>query len=257
MFPDGVNWAHAFVLDAELFETPLPALTRNSALRQFWLFEAATAAARAEYEFGLESELLDPNFEEIPLRPVLATPVVKAHGVVDRKLAASLSSLMGAEQSEVLNLYALDVAMNRATEARYQRGRQDWVNWQAAAAAGYARRVVGAIGRVIRAQRRVSRGLLAHRQPFGVGSTDLKLAHRNVHRHGLTAPLVTLLTQFGFDSSLTTHTMQFFVQTSFGQLSFSLSQLLAEPNVIAGESAFRAALAHFAARIPPASRPPS
>jgi hypothetical protein len=257
MFPDGVNWAHAFVLDAELFETPLPGLVRNPSLRQFWLFETATAAARAEYGFGVASEIADPNFEEIQPPPALPKPSVKRHGVVDRGLAAALSSLMQAEQSEVLNLYAVAVAMNRATEARYERGRQDWVNWQQAAAAGYARRVSAAIGRVIAAQRRVGRALVRHHLLFGVGSTDLKLAHRNVRKDGFAPSIVNLLTAFGFDSSLVSHLKQFFMQTSFGQLSFSLPQFLSQPSVISAESAFRAALAHFAARTPPASRPPT
>jgi hypothetical protein len=256
-FPDAVNWAHGFVLDAELFETPLAARIHTPALKQFWLFEAATAAARAEYEFAFGSEITDQNFEEVFQPPKLPKPVVHKGRVVSRKLAAALTALMQAEQAEVLNLYAVDVALNRATEARYLRGREDWVKWQEATAAGYARRTAATIGGVIRAQRRASRGLLRSHLPFGVGSADLNLAHRNVRKYGLARSMVSLMHSFGFDSSLVSHIAQYFRQTSFGSLSFSLSEFLGAAQQISGESEFRSALTHFADRVPPAVRPPS
>lgn len=256
-FPDAVNWSHGFVLDGELFETPLATRIHTAALKQFWLFETATAAARAEYEFGLSSELTDIDFEDVVRPPALPRPVVHRGRVVDRRLASQLSALMQAEQAEVLGLYGLDVSMNRATEARYERGRDDWVRWQEAEAAGYARRTEAAITSVIRAERQVSRSLIRRKLLFGVGSADLNFARRTVRHHGLARPLVALLHTFGFDNSLVLHSAQFFRQTTFGPLSFSLSQFLAGPSVLAGESGFRAALSHFAARIPAAQRPPS
>jgi hypothetical protein len=255
-FPDTVNWAHAFVLDGELFETPLARHIHTAALKQFWLFETATAAARAEYEFELGTEVADTNFENVVSPPALRPPVVHRGRVVDRRLAAQLTALMQAEQVEVVNLYALDVSMNRATEAQYERGREDWLKWQQAIAAGYARRAAGAIVRVIRAERQVSRSLVKRKLLFGVGSADLNVARRTVARHGLTRPLVALLQSFGFDSSLVSHSAKFFRATDFGTLSFSLSQLFAQPAVFAAENEFRGALNHFAARIPPAARPP-
>jgi hypothetical protein len=48
-----------------------------------------------------------------------------------------------------------------------------------------------------------------------------------------------------------------FRTTSFGQLSFSLAQIVSPRSTIAGEQGFRAALEHFAARVPRASKPPS
>jgi hypothetical protein len=256
-FPDAVNWSHAFVLDGELFETPLASHIHTAALKQFWLFETATAAARAEYEFGLASEIADPNFETVVQPLVLRPPVVHRGRVVDRRLAAQLTALMQAEQAEVLNLYALDVSMNRATEARYERGREDWLKWQEAVAAGYARRAAGAIVRVIRAERQVSRSLTKRKLLFGVGSADLNVARRTVSRQGLTPSLVTVLHSFGFDGSLVSHSADFFRATNFGTLSFSLSQFFAQSSVFAAENEFRGALNHFAARIPAAQRPPS
>jgi hypothetical protein len=256
-FPDAVNWSHAFVLDGELFETPLASHIHTAALKQFWLFETATAAARAEYEFGLASEIADSNFETVVQPPVLPAPVVHRGRVVDRRLAGQLTALMQAEQAEVLNLYALGVSMNRATEARYERGRDDWLRWQEAVAAGYARRTSAAIVRVIRAERQVSRSLIKRKLLFGVGSADLNVARRTVRRHGLDHSLVALLHSFGFDSSLVSHSADFFRGTNFGTLSFSLSQFFAQPSVFAAENEFRGALNHFAARIPAAQRPPS
>jgi hypothetical protein len=157
----------------------------------------------------------------------------------------------------VLDLYGLDVSMNRATEARYERGRDDWLRWQEATAAGYARRTAAAIVRVIRAQRQVSRALVHRGLLFGVGSADLSYARRAVRHHGLTRSLVTLLHSFGFDDSLVAQSADVFRQTSFGTLSFSLSRFFIEPPVLAAEAGFRAALNHFASRIPPAQRPPS
>jgi hypothetical protein len=256
-FPDTVNWAHAFVLDTELFETSLSTHIHTAALKQFWLFETATAAARAEYEFELGSEILDGNFENGVQPPRLTPPVVHRGRVVDRKLAVQLTTLMQAEQAEVLNLYALDVSMNRATEALYARGRGDWLKWQEAVAAGYARHAAGAIVRVIRAQRQVSRSLVRRKLLFGVGSADLSVARRTVRRQGLSRSLVTLLHSFGFDSSLVSRSADIVRQTDFGTLSFSLSQFFAQPSVFAAENGFRGALSHFAARIPAAQRPPS
>jgi hypothetical protein len=257
VFPDTVNWSHAFVLDGELFETPLAGRIRTPALRQFWLFETATAAARAEYEFGLVSELADTNFEEVVRPPALPRPAVQAGGSVSRKLAAAMTGLMRAEQAEVVNLYALGVSMNRATEARYERGRQDWLKWQEWMAAGYARRTAGAISGVIHGQRLVSRYMRRARLLFGVGSADLNLARRNVRRSGLVRPLVNLLESFGFDPSLVSHAADFFRATSFGTLSFSLPEFLGQHAVIVAEQEFQSMLRHFAARVPAAQRPPS
>jgi hypothetical protein len=256
-FPDAVNWSHSFVLDGELLETPLISHIHTAALKQFWLFETATAAARAEYEFGLASEIADSNFENVVSPPALRAPAVHRGGVVDRKLAGQMTALMQAEQAEVIDLYALDVSMNRATEARYERGRDDWLKWQEAIAAGYARRAAAAIVRVERAERQVSRTLMRRKLLFGVGSADLNVARRTVRRHGLTRSLVAQLHAFGFDDSLVSHSAQFYELTDFGTLSFSLSQVLGQPSALAAEDEFRGALNHFAARIPAAQRPPS
>jgi hypothetical protein len=221
------------------------------------LFEASTAAARSEYEFALSYELLDNNFEAPYTPPRPPKPSVKPKGIVGAKLARSLTSLMQSEQTESLNLLGMMVAMNRATEAKYERTRQDWLNWQQWSAAGYARRAAGAITKVIRAQKSVTRALIHKKLLFGVGSADLNVAHRTVRNHGLAQPLVTTMTQLGMSDPLIAQITTLFKQTTFGTLSFSLSQYLAQASIYADEAAFRSALTHYADRIPAAPLPPS
>jgi hypothetical protein len=163
---------------------------------------------------------------------------------------------MQAEQNEIINLQALDTSMDRAGTAYYMRGRQDWVKWQQAAAAGFASRAAGAIGNVIRWQRVVTAALMRRNRPFGVGSTDLKLAQRQVRQHGFVRPLVTTMQQLGVGSAIPVLQREF-QNASFQTLSFNVSQVLSDSAVIAAQRAFADALRHYAARIPPASKPPA
>jgi hypothetical protein len=256
-FADDANWTHAFVLDLELFETSLPVHLNNPALRSFWRFETSTAAARSAYELELQYELADPDFEAIATVPALPRRGVARGGVVDRRTAAALTALMRAEQSEVVDLKALVTSMNRATEASYLRGRSDWVAWQLSAAARFAARTAGAVSNVIRAQWAATRALKRRHLLFGVGSEDLKLAQRQLRHHGLAPAVSSALNALGLSDSEIAFCLTQFKTTSFGALSFSLAQILSQPSTIAGEQGFRAALRHFAARTPPASRPPS
>lgn len=257
MFADDVTWIHTSVLDLELFETKTPLHLSNSSLAQFWRFEASAAAARGSLEFVLGSELTDLNFEAIQPIVKLPKPSVAHKGIVDRKTARALSRLMQAEQQEVLALGALCTALNRATAARYERGRSDWVKWQLAAAAGFARKTAAAIGRVTKAEGPASRALIRHKLLFGVGAVDLKLAQRNVRKHGLARKVVADMKQLGLTQALIAHVQAEFLATKAANLSFSLSGQLAAPKAIAGEKAAAAQLRHFAARIPPASKPPA
>jgi hypothetical protein len=257
VFADDANWTHAFVLDLELFETRLPLHLSNPALASFWRYETAAAAARSAYELELQYELVDPDFETIAAVPPLPRPAVKPHGMVDRRTAARLSALMRAEQDEIVGLHALVTSMNRATEASYMRGRNDWVAWQLSAAARFAARTAGAIGRVISAQRAATAALLRRGLPFGVGSVDLKLAQRRVRRRGLASQVRAALESQGLTAQEIAFCVREFAGTSFGQLSFSLARIISQPTTAAGEQGFTAALRHFAARVPPASRPPS
>lgn len=257
IFADDVDWSHVSVLDFELFETRTPLHLSNRSLATFWRFEASTAAARGALEFVLGSEVTDANFEAIQPIAKLPRPSVPRDGIVDRKTAAALSHLMQTEQREVLVIEALDAALNRATAARYDRGRQDWVNWQLAAAAGFATKTAAAIGRVIPAERAAATALVKHKLLFGVGSEDLKLARRNVRKHGLAPKLVAVMTQLGLTAPLVKAAKQTFLVTKAVATSFSLAELLSAPHTIAAQKAAAAQLRHFAKRIPPASKPPA
>jgi hypothetical protein len=256
-FADDANWTHAFVLELELFETRLPVHLSNPALASFWRYETSASAARSAYELELQYELSDPDFETVATVAPAPRPALAPRGIVDRRTAAALSALMRAEQAEIVDLHALVTSMNRATEATYIRGRSDWVAWQLSAAAGFSARTAGAIGRVIRAQR-VATAALRHRGlPFGVGSEDLKLAQRQIRRHGLAARIDSALQAQGLTAPEIAFCVREFAGTSFGQMSFSLSQIISEPSTIAGERGFAAALKRFSARVPRASKPPS
>ncbi len=255
-FADGVNWGNGFVLDVEPFEARLPLHLGNPALAGFWRFETSSAAARAAYEFELQYEIADPNFEQVTTPPALPPPSARRSGIVSRRLAATLTSLMRAEQREIVDLAAMNKALNRATEASYERGRSDWVAWQEAAAAHFASGAAAAIGNVIARQRAATRGFVRTRLFFGVGSEDLKLAHRAMRRHGLARSIRAMMQFFDLTPTMIDFLVKKFDRTSFGQSSFSLSQILSQSQVIAGERGFQAALRHFADRIPPASRPP-
>lgn len=257
VFGDDVLWAHEAVLDTELFETRTPLHLSNPSLAQFWRFEAATATARGLLEYLLGSEISDPNFEAIAPVAKLPKPSVHAHGFVSRGEAVTLTRLMVAEQREVLDLGAVDTAMNRATAARYERGRQDWVSWQEAAAAGFATRTAASIAPVIKAQRAVSKAFTKRRLLFGVGSEDLKLAQRNVRKHGLAPKLTAVMTALGLNTGELKIAKRTFLNTSFGQASFSLTQQLGAATAATKQKALAASLRHFANRVPPASKPPS
>jgi hypothetical protein len=107
------------------------------------------------------------------------------------------------------------------------------------------------------AERAVTASLMRLHRPFGVGSTDLKLAHRQVAQHGLAPALVAAMNRLGLSNDEIKILVQEFQAVTFKTLSFNVSQFLSESDVIAGQQSFIAALRHFAARIPPASKPPA
>ncbi|MEA2145571.1 MAG: hypothetical protein QOD66_3834 [Solirubrobacteraceae bacterium] len=245
------------MLDLELFETSLPLHLNNPALARFWRFETATAGARSVYEYVFQNTVTDDNFEAIATVPSLPQPGVRAHGIVGRRIAGALSALMRAEQSEVLNLQALDTSLNRATTASLTRGRSDWVKWQMATAARFASRTARAITRVIAGQRSVTRTLGRQGLLFGVGAVDLKLGQRHIRKYGLAPSVHATMQSIGMDALTIAFCVNSFETASFGQLSFSLTRFLGSSGTIAGERGFRAALSGFAARVPAASKPPS
>lgn len=258
LFQDYAKSGAAFVLYATQFESPPDVqYFRNRALQKFWRLEAATAAARSGFGFQLIGTGADPNFQEIASPRGLPVPKIPAYGRVNKPTAAALTALVRAEQSEMLYLEALKVSLDRATAAQFERGREDWVAYQQAAAAGFARNTASALTRVIRAQKIASRALLRRHLQFGIGSVDIRLAKRAVHRDGLSAGLRDTFGSLGLDDSLRRFGIQLFASLNFGKLSFSLSQTLADPPVLAAEKALVVQLRHYASRIPPAPLPPS
>jgi hypothetical protein len=257
VYADYVNWLEGFTLDSELEEVSPPVGLGNPSLRKFWTFEASTAGARASLEFELGNEVTDQDFEQIPQRLVLPKPRILPRGTVDHRLANAMSGLMLAEQAEVVNLEAVVSAMNRASAAAYLRTRRDWVAWQESAAAGFARQAAVAVGRVIRAERTVSRLLVKRRLLFGVGSEDLALTKRKVRREGLASSLKATMLSLGLQPGLITYCQNAILNSNLGTLSFSLARNLAAASVIGGQQKLAAGLRHFAGRIPLVSGPPA
>ncbi len=254
---DSLVWSYAFRLDAVPFETRTPLPLSDRGLRRFWAFETSTAAARSAYELLLVLQVADADFESIATVPKLPRPTVPRSRLVGRALAGILGRLMQAEQDEVGALQALVVSMNRATEASAIRGRSDWMRWQLSAAAGFATRAERALGRVIAAQRTASRALIHRRLQFGIGSVDVKLASRQVRRHGLAPVLRSAMVALGLGADVIAASVRELSGPAPPAVSVNLSELLASPTTIHTERTFRGALAHFARRTPRASRPPS
>jgi hypothetical protein len=110
---------------------------------------------------------------------------------------------------------------------------------------------------VIRAERAVAKAFSKHKLPFGVGAVDLKLAQRNVRKHGLARKLVAVLKSLGMNAGEVDIAQRTFLKTNFGQLSFSLTEQLGAAATAKKQRGFVGALRHFATRIPPAGKPPT
>lgn len=257
LYADSVSWAVGGALDLTLFGSRLPFHLNNPALAKFWQFEAATAVSRYEFEFATLNQLVDPDFEAIAQPTTLPPPLVVAHGIVNRGMAAAMSRLMLAEQQEVVNLGAFFTAMNRATAALTERSRPDWVAWQQSAAAGFAHHAASAIGRVIRGQRAVTHAFVRSRLRFGVGPVDLRLAQRRVRAHGFTAGVTQIMSSLGITPILLAYERTTFLTAGPLPTSYSLSDYLSSSTVITDEKNCALALRQYAARIPAAGRPPS
>lgn len=248
---------YAFRLDSVPFETRTPLRLSDRGLRAFWAFETSAAAARSMYELLLVLQGTDPDFESIATVTRLPVPTVPRSRAVGRPLARILERLMRAEQDEIGALQGLVVSMDRATEASAGRGRSDWMRWQLAAAASFASRAGRALGRVISAQRTASHALLRRRLRFGIGSVDVRLARRQVRRHGLARTLKSAMAALAMSPDLIAACANELRGTAPPGVSINLSQLLASATTVQAERAFQGALTHFAARTPRASRPPS
>lgn len=256
-YNDSVTWTFSFARDFELFETRIPVGLHNPALAQFWRFESASAAARALFEFEIGNQDVDSDFEVAVTRPVLRVTTVKPTGVVDRTLATALNRLMETEAQEVANLGAAALALDRATDAQVEGNRPDWVAWQESSAAGFALGAGRAIGRVVTAERSVTRLFAERRLRFGVGSADLTAAQRTVRKHGLARRLMQTMQSLGMTEVLIAYAQSEFLKGNFGPQTFSLAGELSAQSVTSTERAFGSALRHFAARIPRVRRPPA
>jgi hypothetical protein len=243
--------------DLVLFETKLPLPIGNSALSQFWRYQTATSIARLEFESSIINQETDENIEQISKLANLPAPVVRASGVVDRHTASALSALVRAEQQQVLNLAAMNTALNRATAALITRTRSDWLRYQESAAGGFAIHAAAATQRMIRFQQAAERALVAKNLLFGVGPVDLKLAQSAVKRARSFVPrIAALLTRFGIAPPVLGAAEAEFALANLGPTSVSLSQYLSSSTLIGGERDLIKALRHYAARIPHAGRPP-
>lgn len=257
IFDDSYGAAIGGFGDLILFETKLPLPLGNPALSQFWKYQTATSLARVQFESGINNQLLDENIEQVPQRAKLSTPVVHASGVVDRRAAGALSSLLRAEQQQVVNLAAMNTALNRATAAQTTRTRSDWMNYQLSAAGGFALHAAAATRRMIRFQRRAERALVHSNLLFGVGPVDLRLAKRKVRRtKRIARSIATILQYYGITGPLLGTTAEEFLLADLGPTSVSLSQYLGSSTLTLGERHLIRALRHFAARIPHHGRPP-
>ena len=243
--------------DLILFETKLPLPISNPALSRFWSYQAATSIAAAELDSSIINQETDDNIEQIATRANLRAPVVQASGVVDSRTAAALSRLLLAEQQQVVNLEAMETALNRATAAQIERQRPDWARYQQSAAGGFALHAAAATGRMITLQKAASQALVAKKLLFGVGPVDLKMAQQTVKKAREFIPMIgSLLLGFGVTTPMIGAAEVQFVLANLGPTSVSLSQYLDSTTLIGGERNLITALRHYAARIPHAGRPP-
>jgi hypothetical protein len=254
LYYDSVDWAIGGFASLQLFEATRPLHLDNSALAQFWRFEAASGITRYEFELGIGSQSVDPNFEQVQPAANPPAPFVKPHGIVTRKMASAMTRLMQAEQREVVNLVATDIALNRATAA-LQDSRSDWAKYQTYIAAGFARHAAGAISSVIPAQRAVSKMLVGHHLMFGVGPADQRAAQKYVRKHGFPHRIQQIMVTLGMNQITLGLVKYAFLHAKLGPVTYSMSKYLASSAVISKEKQCRNVLLHFANRIPVTAQP--
>lgn len=255
LYNDSVNWAIGGFGALDLFAAPRPLHLNNPALASFWRFEAATGITRYEYEFGIINYSKDQYFETAPTAAHLSAPVIKPSGIVTAHTAHVMSRLLSAEQQEVVNLVAMDTALNRATYALTV-NRHDWANYQAYLAAGFARHAASAIGSVIGRQHKVTKALLHAGLRFGVGPADQKAMQRYVRKHRAFPKAVQ---QNMLTLGMTPTTLAFaeaaFVKAKPNPITYSMTQYLSSAKVIRAERKAASSLRGFASQTPTAPRP--
>jgi hypothetical protein len=254
IYYDAVNWAIGGFASLDLFQAPKTLHLNNPALAQFWRFEAATGMTRYVFELGIGSQGNDGAYESVVTAAKPPAPVIKPSGIVSHHTASAMSRLLAAEQHEVVNLVAVDVALNRAFGATVA-GRQDWADYQTYTAALLARRAAAAIGSVIPRQRAVTQALLGAGLKFGVGPADQRGEERAVRKHGFPAALQQIMTTLGNNSITLAVAKSAFVHATPTAMTYSLSKYLSSASVIADEKKCAGALVSFAKGVPSAARP--
>jgi hypothetical protein len=254
LYNDSVNWAIGGFEAVALFEARRPLHLNNPALAQFWRFEAASGVTRYLFELAVGSQGNDLAFETVPQATRPSAPVIKRSGIVSRHLAAALSGLLGAEEQEIVNLVAMDVALNRATGATIN-SRPDWANYQTYVAARFARKVATAMNRLVSLQRAATRALLRVGLHFGVGEADQRAAQRYVRKHGWPRAIKQDMLALGMSSVTISIAKAAFVHGNLGITTYSLSQYLSSASVIKDEESCARALELFASQTPSAPVP--
>jgi hypothetical protein len=254
LYYDAVNWAVGGFGSLDLFAAPKTLHLSNPALAQFWRFEAATGITRYEFELGIGSQGNDGAYESVVTAAKLSAPVIKPSGIVSHHTASAMSSLLAAEQREIVNLVAADVALNRAFGATVA-GRQDWANYQTYTAALLARRAARAIGQVIGWQRSVTRALLGAGLKFGVGPGDQHAEQRYVRKHGFPAAVKQIMLTLGNNGVTLALAKSAFVHAKASAMTFSLSKYLSSASVSGDEKKCAGALVSFANSVPSVPRP--
>jgi hypothetical protein len=254
LYYDAVNWGVGGFGSLDLFAAPKTLHLNNPALAQFWRFEAATGITRYEFELGIGSQGNDGAYESVVTAAKLAAPVIKPSGIVNHHTASAMSSLLAAEQREIVNLVAADVALNRAFGATVA-GRQDWANYQTYTAAVLARRAAKAIGKVIGWQRTVTVALLRSGLKFGVGPGDQHAEQRYVRKHGLPAALKQIMLRLGNNGVTLALAKSAFVHAKPSAMTFSMSKYLSSESVSGNEKKCARALVSFANSVPSVPRP--
>jgi hypothetical protein len=254
LYYDAVNWAVGGFGSLDMFQAKRVLHLNNPALAQFWHFEAATAITRYEFEIGIGSQGNDGAYETPATAAHLRAPKIRPSGIVGRHTAFVLARLLAAEQQEVVNLVAMDVALNRATGAQIS-GRPDWASYQTYSAAGLARRAAAAIGEVIPRQRAVTRALRALGLKFGVGPADTRAEQRYVRKHGFPAPVARIMLMLGNNAVTMTLAKSALVHAKPTTATYNMSQYLSSAGVIRNERNCARALVNFANGVSAAPRP--
>jgi hypothetical protein len=180
--------------------------------------------------------------------------VIRPSGIVSHHTASVMSRLLAAEQQEIVNLVAIDVALNRAFGASVA-GRQDWASYQTYTAALLARRAAAAIGQVIPRQRVVSRALLGAGLHFGVGPADQHAEQRYVRKHGFPTAFKQIMLTLGNNGVTLALAKSAFAHAKPTTMTYSMSRYLSSASVIGDEKKCAHALVSFANGVPSAPRP--